>query len=372
MKLEKLMQYMETRFGIRASQNAYKYQFKKWGFRKNKTRDVWIWADHQKETRKASAGQKEIEIHFNGTVISDTRVRKEIARNVTTMDRIRARAASPATPQGYSASTPNGSISNQPHVPDAVTTAESDLNAVQNNDSDRKILAEIMRDSISEDSEIRANLCKHYDRAFLGGIADTMVDGKSIYENIVKDIANEISRGTGNEAYNTYIGDGVLSATVSILKAAYNDDLASLRTALDWGKQTAPNAFDEIVFIARFVAARFGRMNIAKILFTIRDHCVQRDNEENTCLHLAALFNHPEMVKFLITRQSDIESRNKDGHTPWTQIGSSEEHERVSQLLIEAGTDVNSGSKPMSPRSGIDCSGKVELCDTNDYFPKVN
>ncbi|RAK81225.1 ankyrin repeat domain-containing protein [Aspergillus fijiensis CBS 313.89] len=257
------------------------------------------------------------------------------------MDRIRARAASPATPQGYSASTPNGSISNQPHVPDAVTTAESDLNAVQNNDSDRKILAEIMRDSISEDSEIRANLCKHYDRAFLGGIADTMVDGKSIYENIVKDIANEISRGTGNEAYNTYIGDGVLSATVSILKAAYNDDLASLRTALDWGKQTAPNAFDEIVFIARFVAARFGRMNIAKILFTIRDHCVQRDNEENTCLHLAALFNHPEMVKFLITRQSDIESRNKDGHTPWTQIGSSEEHERVSQLLIEAGTDVN-------------------------------
>ncbi|KAL4902279.1 ankyrin repeat-containing domain protein [Aspergillus multicolor] len=47
------------------------------------------------------------------------------------------------------------------------------------------------------------------------------------------------------------------------------------------------------------------------------------------------------MVEFLIARGLDVNSRRLDGETVCTRICRSPKHERVSQLLISAGADVN-------------------------------
>ncbi|RAH84337.1 hypothetical protein BO86DRAFT_386971 [Aspergillus japonicus CBS 114.51] len=92
MTLGDLREYMEREIGIRASKDTYKRWFRKWGLCKNRRGDIWTWASHRIEKRKAGQGNKETEVHFNGTVIDHKRVQKEIARHVSTMDRIEARA----------------------------------------------------------------------------------------------------------------------------------------------------------------------------------------------------------------------------------------------------------------------------------------
>ncbi|PYI23508.1 hypothetical protein BO99DRAFT_399027 [Aspergillus violaceofuscus CBS 115571] len=149
MTLGALREYMEREIEIRASKDTYKRWFRKWGLCKNRRGDIWTWASHRIEKRKAGQGNKETEIHFNGTVIDHKRVQKEIARHVSTMDRIEARASSPLTPQGYSIATPLGSTPDLPDTSNSATKHGHKLLAAprSNNQQPRSLNAPLLMPS---------------------------------------------------------------------------------------------------------------------------------------------------------------------------------------------------------------------------------
>jgi ankyrin repeat protein len=92
---------------------------------------------------------------------------------------------------------------------------------------------------------------------------------------------------------------------------------------------------EDIIRTARLIASAKGCVDVAPDLFSTQEDVDSRDSEGQTCLHLAVARNHLEMASFLIASK-----RQHNGHAEWTQICTSA-HERVSQLLIEAGADVH-------------------------------
>ncbi|KAB8225909.1 ankyrin [Aspergillus novoparasiticus] len=304
--LNDVMAFVENTYGLRASKDTYKRWLKKWGLRKNIKGEVWTWANHRIGKRKAGETSKRTEIRFNGERIDEKLVQKEISRHVSTTDRLRAIAASPATPEGYSIATP-GSHSEEDTV--AATPGPGDSIA-ESNANEIKVLAEIMQTCGSFISS-------------LGQRGVRVSQGRLLFSCSL--IAEQIITGTWHlETYLHRTAHFLPMIGFEILHSTYKDDLPGIQQRL---RHLPLNIFEDVTRTARFIAAAKGCRRAAEGLFTTEMQVHSRDSHGQTCLHVAVLHNHFDMVSFLIAQQADI--------------CTSVQHERVSQLLISSGADLN-------------------------------
>ncbi|KAK6814835.1 hypothetical protein RU639_009600 [Aspergillus parasiticus] len=316
--LNDVMAVVENTYGLRASKDTYKRWLKKWGLRKNIKGEVWTWANHRIGKRKAGETSKRTEIRFNGERIDEKLVQKEISRHVSTTDRLRAIAASPATPEGYSIATP-GSHSDEDTViatPDpGDSMAESGANEIK--------LLEIMQTHGSF-------------KYFVGQMGVKTFQGRPLFSYDL--IVEETTTGKWRLEIPWHRTARLPMFGLEILHSTYKDDLTGVQQQL---RHLPIDIFEDVTHMARFIAAAKGCRRAAEALFTTELHVHSRDLKGQTCLHVAVAQNHFDMASFLIAQQADVNSRRKDGHTVWTQICTSAQHERVSQLLINSGADVN-------------------------------
>jgi hypothetical protein len=115
-----------------------------------------------------------------------------------------------------------------------------------------------------------------------------------------------------------------------LLHSTYRNDIRRVQLQVP---HLTRSVDEDIIRTARFIASAKGCVDVAPVLFSTQ---ADVDSHYSESLHLAVARNHPEMVSFLIAQK-----RRYDGQGPWTQICIFGEHERVSQLLIEDGADVN-------------------------------
>jgi hypothetical protein len=123
-----------------------------------------------------------------------------------------------------------------------------------------------------------------------------------------------------------------------VLYSTYRNDIRRVRLQM---QHLTRDVLADITRTARFIASAKGCVDVAAALFSTQADVDSRDSKGQTCLHLAVAHNNLEMVSFLIARNANVNGARTDGQTVWTQICLSAVHERVSQLLIEAGADVN-------------------------------
>ncbi|OJI83151.1 hypothetical protein ASPTUDRAFT_703506 [Aspergillus tubingensis CBS 134.48] len=331
--LDELMDSMERYFGIRASKDTYKRHFKKWKLRKNNNCDFYIWANHRIEKRSHANPKKKTQILLNGKAMDEKTMQKNISRQVSTYDQARAAAASPATPEGYSIVTPAGSTPRQPQdtsVRPSETPSSSQPTRLESDITDKeelteiKLLAEVMQDCGSFLS--------------LWGQMNVSTSRENLAQ-LYTSVAERIITGTWylqSQPRHTTCLLPVLE--FDILHSSYKDDFERVQLQL----QNLPqDIYVDTVRTARFIASAKGCVNVAVALFDNPLNVDSRDSKGQTCLGIAVLHNHPAMVLFLIARGANVNHRRRDGQTVWTQICTSEEHDTVSQMLINAGADVN-------------------------------
>ncbi|RAH45320.1 ankyrin repeat domain-containing protein [Aspergillus brunneoviolaceus CBS 621.78] len=265
-------------------------------------------ADHRIEKRKAEGGIRDSEIRFNGAIIPRKRVQKEIARH------------------GYSIATPLGCTPDRSHTPDGIALANMTDVTVENHAKECELLVHIIQ-NCGTLVEFRGLSCLPLFKAYALTVHCS--------------IANAIVTTTfDDESHVEHIAPFVPGGGFFILHATYRNDSQRLRLHLAKHELSHPT-FQNILRAARFMAAAKGCVEAARELFYSHEHIDCRDSEGQNCLNLAALCNHPEMVDFLITQNSAVNSRRRDIQFAWTRVCTSEEHERVSRLLIDAGADVN-------------------------------
>lgn len=122
-----------------------------------------------------------------------------------------------------------------------------------------------------------------------------------------------------------------------LLHSSFKDDFERVQLQL----QNLPqDIYADTVRAARFIASTRGCVRAAAALFDNQLKIDSRDPKGQACLGIAVLHNHPAMISFLIARRANVNNRRRDGQTVWTQICTSEDHETVSRILINAGADV--------------------------------
>ena len=68
-------------------------------------------------------------------------------------------------------------------------------------------------------------------------------------------------------------------------------------------------------------------IGVARTLFFFGVEIDCRDSKGQTCLHLAAVHNHIDVVSYLISQKANVNQRRKDGQTVWTMVCEWETHE---------------------------------------------
>lgn len=66
-----------------------------------------------------------------------------------------------------------------------------------------------------------------------------------------------------------------------------------------------------------------------------------KDEDENSLLHFAAMSDHPETVRFFISKGLDIEAVNKYGETPIFVAAKETDNPEVIEAFIKAGANIN-------------------------------
>ncbi|OJJ05144.1 hypothetical protein ASPVEDRAFT_834168 [Aspergillus versicolor CBS 583.65] len=331
--LDELMSSMQRDFGIRASKDTYKRHFKKWDLRKNNNCDFYVWASHRIEKRSHANPKKKTKIRLNGKTIDEKTIQKNIPRQVSSYAQARAAAASPATPQGYSIETPAGSTPGQgqetPATPSEIPSSSQPA-SLQSDITDKgdpteiKLIAEVMQDCGSFLS-LWGKMNVSTSRKNLGQLYT------SVAERIITDTWDLQSHPRHTPRLLPVLG-------FDVLHSSYQDNFERVQLQL---RDLPPDIYADTVRAARFIASAKGCVSAAAALFDNQIKLDSRDSNGQTCLGLSVLHNHPAMVSFLIARGSNVNNRRRDGHTVWTQICVSEEHETVSQILINAGANVN-------------------------------
>ncbi|KAL4971523.1 ankyrin [Aspergillus desertorum] len=340
MTIDGLMRHMEKEYQVHASKDTYKRWLKRWELRKN-----------QPGNRRKDSG-KGTELFINRMKLDKSKIQKEIARNVSTLARIKASVASPATSSRWSVATPAGSKVAESKTPEGIQDG----------------VAWTASASLSENALITVNVASGYSGITTGEpakerklLAETLESCGSFISLWARK-SSSTSQAKARSSYsaiaeaivNTVPGSPPPSTITSIIPAeafhilflSYNNNLDRLQVELH---QVADQDFEDVTRPARFIAASKGCVEAAAALFLAQADITSRDTEGRTCLHLAALRNHPDMVAFLIMRGSDVNSRRGNGESVWTDICLSAEHETVSQLLIDAGANVNALVGDISP-----------------------
>lgn len=107
LSMTEVIHEMATNHQFIATKSQYELQFKKWGFRKNRTADEWDIVARKLAGRKRK--HKESEVFLNGNLINPKKLRKETLRHrsMSTAMEILPPGPSPPTPEGFIIRTPS-------------------------------------------------------------------------------------------------------------------------------------------------------------------------------------------------------------------------------------------------------------------------
>ncbi|KAI1329823.1 ankyrin repeat-containing domain protein [Xylariaceae sp. FL0255] len=108
--LRDVITYMNKEHSFTKNKSQYEYQFKKWGIRKNFSKQLWRFLDHHMKKRNGRA----TEITLHGLVIPLEKVHKETTRyaDIPTAFEFGRREASPSMPKGLAIRVKTPSITN--------------------------------------------------------------------------------------------------------------------------------------------------------------------------------------------------------------------------------------------------------------------
>ncbi|KAK1985469.1 ankyrin repeat-containing domain protein [Colletotrichum cereale] len=269
-------------------------------------------------------------------------------------------APSPITPAGYCVGTPTSSVSihastpqetsmvtpSVPHFQSQGPDIEHDLD--NTNASDLEATSPINESYIPEDGLEDIDLrdkpmiveTLHSCGAFIRSWGST---GRSMSRQKLLQLYNTIAHGILVAAQtpggcSAPVKETSFETGFNLLLATYQWDAKFVQDGMVSAKESE---YEDVFRAALFLAARKGAVNLVKVLLNGFGQKTPKDNDGQTCLHVASIHNRPEVVKFLLEREVDVNARSRDGRTPWTSIGHLPSHEDVSKLLIEAGARIN-------------------------------
>ncbi|KAJ9200819.1 hypothetical protein DTO164E3_3969 [Paecilomyces variotii] len=351
--LRDVADYMKEKYGIRASIATYKRLFARWEFRKNNRGKDWIWVSRRIEKRAALG--KESCVFRRGTLQDRNTVRKEIARHVTTYEKAQAAVATPKTPEEFMIVTPAAPTPGQ-WTQDTPMSAAVEVVLSGDEERHRELLAKVMEDCGSFISIWAAS-----------GVA---MDHDKILASY-KTVAEWIVTYTRDPASHPDIEQLLPIVAFDILYSTYRNDPTRLQLQLE---HLPRNISAEITRTAMFIASAEGCVDVAETLFSRGVNIDSQDSKGQTCLHVAAIHNHFSMVSFLINHNADVNKRRNDWETVWTLVCQSEEHERISHLLIESGADKHVtviGSNPLYGAAAAGHVGHVQLLLRQGVNPSI-
>ncbi|KAJ9396827.1 hypothetical protein DTO282F9_6230 [Paecilomyces variotii] len=336
--LKDVMDYMKENHGIHASKGTYNRLFRRWEFRKNNRGKDWIWVNRRIEKR-AALGKKS-NVLRKGNLQDRNTIRKEIARHVTTYEKAQAAVATPETPEDFMIVTPAGSTPAQSTkdtpMADGIEVVSSETEARH-----QELLAKVMEDCGSFISIWAASGLAMNRHTILASY-------KTVAEWIVTDTWDSSSRPDIERLLPIVASD--------ILYSTYRNDLTRLQLQLE---RLPRNISTDIIRTAMFIASAQGCIDVAETLFSRGVDIDSRDSKGQTCLHIAAIHNQFSMVSFLVNHNADVNKRRNDRQTVWSLVCESEEHEKISHLLIESGANQNVLITDASPLYGAAAGGHV-------------
>ena len=106
---------------------------------------------------------------------------------------------------------------------------------------------------------------------------------------------------------------------------------------------------------------RNGHEAVVKLLLEKGADIESKDDYGRTPLSWAAEGGHKAVVKLLLEKGADMESKDDYGQTPlsWAAEGG---HEAVVQLLLEKGADIESKDKLWPDAAVVCCRGRARGC----------
>ncbi|KAK2774486.1 37s ribosomal protein rsm22 [Colletotrichum kahawae] len=124
-----------------------------------------------------------------------------------------------------------------------------------------------------------------------------------------------------------------------LVLAVINDHVEVVGLLLD-GKASISNMDSGADLHALTLAARYGRVEIARLLLDANAALDAEDENGETALTMAASKGHDGVLQLLIDRKANIEATSRNGSTPLT-VAAHEGHVRISRLLLNHGANTN-------------------------------
>lgn len=128
---------------------------------------------------------------------------------------------------------------------------------------------------------------------------------------------------------------------VDIHEATRSGDLERVRELIA-ADSAAMNSPDDLGWYPIHIAIEKGCLDIVDLLLKKKAKVNVRtqDGEDNTPLHLAALYCFPEIVELLLSRGADPNRRADDGYTP-LHVAASDGHLDIARFLLSHEADPN-------------------------------
>jgi ankyrin repeat protein len=130
-------------------------------------------------------------------------------------------------------------------------------------------------------------------------------------------------------------------ASVLLLCAAYHDDCTTVTRLLRSSKFIRIASKDGVLGVCLLLAAQKRRHSIVRTLLDKGVDIDSRDATGRTALHRAADWNDKDLVEMLLKYNADVDIKDNKLETAWSSICGNEGHAEVEAILVKAKTDVN-------------------------------
>ncbi|USP74251.1 D-amino-acid oxidase [Curvularia clavata] len=328
---KQISKYMEEEHQVKHSEGMYQRAFKKWDFKKYCDSNDWVWVD--KKQRGRGALGKETRFTFNDRIIDDSKIRKEISRNVSTVQQMTT-VTTPKTPSGWAAITPAASTpgydpsdshtlhSESPIEQEAnvgTLSAADSSNPVHTKLSHVRILAQTMREcGIFIDMCARAHM----------NITRLVMTIRYF------DVAWGIVLA---QPQPPFVDSSEYPSALRILQMTFFND----HLQLDQFLRTTERTTDDVLRTALFLTCKGNQHQAANVLLSHGAEPNSKDSNGDPCLIVASRNNLDKIVKLLLDFGADVEAKDLAGKTSWSHVCGLQSHDLVALVLQERNAEKN-------------------------------